>query len=225
MTAVSKMDLRIDNYFFDFDGTLAQTAEDLAQTWRQVLALHGRSCDDERKLYHVGPLLKDWADELLPGLAPAEKAEILALFRKIYIGDGYPFTVLYPGVLEWLTGLKNAGKKLFVATNKFKLPTDTLLKKTGIEDIFIKVYAPDALPGPHRLKKEFLSVALREQNCDPEHSMMVGDSLGDLLAGRTNGMKVGMVRWGYGDLAEIEAHRPDCYFITDPAGRIIPSEA
>ena len=204
--------MRIDDYFFDFDGTLAQTAEDLAQTWRQVLARLGKTCDDEKKLYHVGPLLTDWADELLPGLAPEKKQEMMTMFRQIYVADGYPFTVPYPGIVDWLTDLKNAGKRLFLATNKFMIPTQTLLRKTGLSGFFEGIYTPDAFHGRMMLKKEFLAVALRERNCDPEHSMMVGDSLGDLLAGRTNGMKVGMVEWGYGCRGEIEANHPDCWF-------------
>ncbi len=213
---------RFDCYFFDFDGTLADTEKDLSATWKKVMALRHLECADFDHRFRVGPLLTEMSDELFPDLVGDAKEEVMQLYRRLYVEDGYPLTELYPGVREWLNELLSAGKKLFIATNKYSRPTEALLRKTGLTGVFQKIYAPDSFPGGQLLKKVFLGRAIAEQNCDPARCVMIGDTLNDLLAGRANGLKAGMVEWGYGNAAEIAAHHPDIYYTREPdTGRII----
>ena len=202
-------DRRFRAALFDFDGTLADTEKDLAATWKKVMALRHLECADFDRRFRVGPLLTEMSDELFPSLVGAAKEEVMQLYRRLYVEGGYPLTELYPGVREWLAELLRAGKKLFIATNKYSRPTEALLQKTGLTGVFQKIYAPDSFPGGQLLKKVFLGRAIAEQNCDPARCVMIGDTLNDLLAGRANGLKAGMVEWGYDNADEIAAHHPD----------------
>ena len=193
-----------DAVVFDLDGTLCDTAADILGAWvGTARKLKLASPEESRKRYRVGPPLTELLEELVPGCSEEFKKEAVATFAGIYDRSGFPETRLYPGIVELLDTLKAAGKKLFVATNKRKVPTLLILEKLDLAKYFRKIYTLDSTDGAKN-KNEMVARLLAEQCLAPGTSAMVGDTAGDIRAAKVNAMTGVGVSWGYGARAELE---------------------
>lgn len=200
---------RFDAVVFDLDGTLCDTAPDILAAWVGAARKLGiASPEESRKRYRVGPPLTELLEELVPGCSEEFKKNAVAAFAGIYDRSGFPETRLYPGIVELLDALKAAGKELFIATNKRKVPTLLILEKLDLAKYFRKVYTLDSTTGAKN-KNEMVGRLLAEQGLDPRKSAMVGDTAGDIRAARANAMTGIGVAWGYGARAELEASGAD----------------
>ncbi len=206
------------HWFFDLDGTLFDTEEDIKLAWRGAIRALGRECPRFDELYRTGPSLGDMAAILFPDEPDkaALAASIRAAFAPIYDSSGFPATLPYPEAVGWIGELKAAGARLYVATNKRMSPTLLILRKFDFLDLFDGVYtsdmflgaahAPPGIPTDRAVgKAQILSAALAEMGVAPEDAVMVGDTRLDVEAGRANGMRTIGVTWGYGSREELAA--------------------
>src|ERR1700759_4026168 len=116
---------------FDLDGTLADTAPDLLGATNAVLAARGRPRLDLTSLRHmVGfgarALIMQAMEASGTPVTEEELPPLVEIFLAHYrdhIADG---SVLFPGVIETLNGLKAGGATLAVLTNKPQELTDPL---------------------------------------------------------------------------------------------------
>ena len=99
------------HWFFDLDGTLARTGEDIIAAWKQSLADLGRECPHFDEVFTIGPTLDKVVYDLFDDASPELVAQMVARFRPNYDESGFPNTVPYPGVPEWLRSLKAAGAR------------------------------------------------------------------------------------------------------------------
>ena len=192
------------HWFFDLDGTLARTGEDIIAAWKQSLADLGRECPHFDEVFTIGPTLDKVVYELFDDASPELVAQMVARFRPNYDESGFPNTVPYPGVPECLQSLKAAGAKLYIVTNKRHAPTQGIVRKFGWETLFDGVWSFDSFPGVKYKKPELLAHLLATHAIDPSDAVMVGDTKGDVDAGRANGLYTVGVTWGYGSREELE---------------------
>lgn len=205
---------RARGMLFDLDGTLIDSAPDLARAVDAMLVQLRRPEAGEAQVRHwVGngaarlvkrALTGEWEGE--PEKALFERA--LRLFFQYYGESLVERTVLYPGVREGLDGLRDRGLALGVVTNKpgrFTLP---ILERLGIAHDFDVVVAGDTLdqkkPHPAPLLYAASSLGLR-----PAEVVMVGDSMNDVLAARKAGMPIVCVPYGYNHGSDIYDAQPD----------------
>ncbi len=207
-----------NNWFFDLDGTLFDTEEDIKFAWRAAIHSLGRECPRFDELYSTGPSLGDMAAILFPEEPDpaALAASIRKVFPPIYDSSGFPSTLPYPQAVRWIGELKAAGARLYVATNKRMVPTMLILRKFDFLDFFDAVYTSDMFVGAENPppgipsdravpKPRILSYALAERGIDPSDAVMVGDTHLDVEAGKANGMRTVAVTWGYGSREELSA--------------------
>jgi len=199
---------------FDLDGTLIDSAPDLAQAVDAMLAELGRPlAGEERVRYWVGngaarlvkrALTGEWEGE--PQKALFERA--LRLFFHYYGDNLVDRTRLYPGAREGLDELLARGFKLGIVTNKPARFTLPILARLGIYDEFDVVVAGDTLDQkkPHPLP---LLYAARDLGLHPSEVVMVGDSMNDVVAAREAGMAIVCVPYGYNHGSDIFDAQPD----------------
>ena len=193
------MSQKARHWFFDLDGTLLDTAGDVVGSWKKTIADLGLECPQFDEVFRMGPSINDIARALFPGRADIEDliSAIRSRFSVNYDTGGFPTTVKYPGVEQWLERLKSSGMRLYIASNKRYAPTMMLVDKSGWRDMFDGVYTSDMHP-PEVLKKPvFLARALAELGIEGRDAVMVGDTRGDMEAGKANGMHTVGVKWGY----------------------------
>jgi phosphoglycolate phosphatase len=117
-------------------------------------------------------------------------------YQHHYLAINGEFAAVYPGVLEGLQRLSDAGLQLACLTNKPLSFAKPLLQAKGLDHFFTHVFGGDSFerkkPDPLPLVKtcEALGVS-------PAQALMVGDSSNDAQAARAAGCPVVLVRYGY----------------------------
>lgn len=183
---------------FDLDGTLVDSASDIAEAVNRLL-------DDEGLPRAPEALIRTWIGEgatalLATALRHAGSSrpveELMPRFM-VHYGDCLLLQPrLYPSVAETLDALVAMGVPLAVCTNKPEPYAAPLIEHMGIADRFQRVVAAGTLSErkPHPLPLLHLADAL---GAPPDRCLMVGDSETDFLAARAAGVPVVLVSYGY----------------------------
>ena len=188
----------------DLDGTLLDTAADLAAAVNAMLLAMGRAAlPVEQVAGYVGrgvEVLVHRALTLsLDGRVPADSfTPAMQSFDAHYRRENGRHASVYPGVLEGLQAMRDAGLKLAVVTNKpigFAVP---LLADTGLAQYFDLVVGGDTVARKKPDPMPMLHVCA-QLGIAPEQVVAIGDSLNDALAARAAGMAVLAVPYGYNE--------------------------
>lgn len=198
---------------YDLDGTLVDTRKDLTASTNYALTQLGLP---PRTLEEVQAMVGDGAAMLIKRAVGEAHSELfekaLALFREHYRNNVCVHTTLYPSVKEVLAHFSSKIQTIF--TNKPVDMAEMLIHKLQIADYFRKVLGGNmglALkPSP-----DGVLLLCREFGVAPSEAVMVGDSLTDIQAGQTAGVKTAAVTYGYRQKSELEAGRPD-FWIEHP---------
>jgi len=206
----------------DLDGTLVDSAPDLAIAVDQMLATLGRpraGLDRVRRWVGNGaPKLIERAlanqDEPEAPTDPALFAQAKEAFYSAYHACNGDQSRLYPGVLGFLQEAKERGCQLGVVTNKPETFTLPLLEKLDVAHFFGAVISGDSLTDANgnALRKPDpapLQAAIDKLGGTLSTSLMIGDSRADIAAARALGIPCVGVRYGYNHGVPIEHCEPD----------------
>jgi phosphoglycolate phosphatase len=192
----------IRGVLLDLDGTLLDTAGDLAAAANRMLAaLRLPSRTSEEVSTYIGKGIVRLVERCLTGeLERRAKPELLdravALFSRAYDEESGRHSRVYPGVLEGLDALSAAGLVLACVTNKAQRFTLPLLEKMGLDNRFAAVVCGDSVargkPDPLPYVYACGRLALHSYE-----AMVVGDSENDVIAARAAGIPVVCVAYGY----------------------------
>ena len=209
----------------DVDGTLVDSVPDLAYCVDEMMRRLGRAPHGEARVRNwVGNGVERLVRRALVGALEGEPDEqefrrALPIFLALYADNTSQRSVLYPGVREGIRMLRDAGYKLGCVTNKAEQFTIPLLKDLEIYDSFGIVVSGDTLakkkPDPAPLLH-----AAAFFGCQPEHALMVGDSVSDVQAARAAGFQIVCMSYGYNHGADIREARPDA--VIDSLVEIFP---
>ena len=195
------MAFHVKAVMFDLDGTLVNTAPEIAVAINQMLVALGLP---ELPQQQIERYIGEGAQMLIrrcitahvqrePDDALFEQAQ--ALFFAHY-ADNVTQSKPYDGAIEALAALQDKGLKLACVTNKPERFTMPLLDASGLLDFFEIVVSGDTLP-----KKKPDPIQLRyicaKFNVLEAESMLVGDSLTDVAAAHAAGCYIVTVPYGY----------------------------
>lgn len=186
---------------FDLDGTLVDTAPDIAQTMNVLLARRGR------RLLEVGEVHKFigqgirvlMARALTATGAPGQDGEMAAMvdeFLVHYKANIANHSSLYPGVLTALETYRSAGVTMAVCTNKLEAPSRLLLESLGVTEYFAAIVGGDTLPVRKPDPSHLLETVSRAGGT-ASSAIMVGDSEADVAVARAANIPVIGVSYGY----------------------------
>lgn len=183
---------------FDLDGTLADTAPDLAGALNRLRTESGLPALDVEILR---PQTSAGARGLIGtgfGIAPddARYTALAARFLTIYEKDLCVHTRLFEGIDEVLTQLERTGIPWGVVTNKAARFTVPLLRKLNLHDRASSIVSGDSVPAP-KPDPAGLLLAAKQMNIDPLHCIYIGDDERDIVAGRAAGMRTVIAAFGY----------------------------
>ncbi len=182
---------------FDLDGTLADTAPDLAAAVNLLRTERGLAPTP----YHVlRPTASAGARGMIGaafGLAPGDEGyeELRLAWFANYQAAMAVHSALFPGVPELLKGLAGAGMAWGIVTNKPERFTNPLVGMIGLHEAACVVSGDTtahAKPHPDPLLE-----AARRIGVAPGDCWYVGDDLRDIEAGRAAGMATVACAWGY----------------------------
>ena len=194
-------------WFFDLDGTLADTDRDIREAWKAALRDLGLDCPRFDEVFVAGPPIDEMTRRLFPDrFTPALADDVRRLFASHYDGDGFPNTYEYPGVLDEVRAVAAAGATAAIVTNKRHAGATAMARRFGWNGVFAGgVWSGDMFPGRKLAKTELLAEVMRRLGAAPGESVMVGDTASDFEAARANGVFSVGVEWGYGRPDELAA--------------------
>lgn len=189
---------------FDLDGTLADTIHDLIATLNVVLGREGLpplSLDEGRAMVGAGAraLIERGLQSVGREVTPAHLDELFRFFMVHYGENLCVDTTLFPGVVDALDRLEEAGFRLAVCTNKYERHSVELLRSLGLADRFAAICGRDSFayfkPDPRHL-----TMTIARAGGDPARAVMVGDSLTDIATAKAAGIPSVAVTFGYTDV-------------------------
>ena len=184
--------------FFDLDGTLADTAADLAapvNAMRVERGLPPLPLGDLRPYASTGArgMVAHGLgiDPSMPGFE-ALRQEFLARYE----ADMCVHTTLFPGATPLLAAIEARGRVWGIMSNKFERYAREVVGHLGLLERARAVVGGDTTGHPKPAPDGIL-LAARQAGADPAHSVYVGDDRRDIEAGRAAGMLTVAAAYGY----------------------------
>lgn len=188
----------IGTVLFDLDGTLADTAPDLAYALNRVLESEGHA---PLPYERIRPVVSHGSQALIRiGFGIGEESPDFDRLRRrlldIYQRHLARETRLFPGMEELLTTIEAQGMNWGVVTNKPGWLTEPLLAALGVRERAACVVSGDTLDErkPHPAP---MLHACRLAGSDAPECLYIGDAKRDIAAGRAAGMHTLVALFGY----------------------------
>lgn len=197
----------------DLDGTLLDTAPDLAAAVNRMLADLGLPLRTLGQVVDaIGRGTAKLVERSIGAHDPAVLGRALELFSRYYEEDAAGSSRPYPGVVEGLQAMAQAGLALACVTNKPRRYTVPLLERTGLLRWFDTTVSGDEVA---RLKPDpapYAEACIRLR-VPPAAAVAIGDSSNDVTAARAAGCTVICVPYGYREGEPVEALRADALVV------------
>lgn len=188
---------------FDLDGTLIDTAPDLIDTLKVILARHGVApvaFGEARTMIGAGvkPLLQRALASKGLQYPPEQIDALFGEYLEVYSAHIADRSRPFPGLERALDALAAQGCRLAVCTNKLEWLSVKLLKQLGLATRFAAICGQDTFtmrkPDP-----DMLRLTIARAGGDTGHAVMVGDSMTDVATARAAAVPVIAVDFGYTD--------------------------
>lgn len=184
---------------FDLDGTLIDSAADLAAAINAMLTGFGREplpVTEVRRMIGDGVAMLVTRALAARRCEQADPADAARIFMQHYESAATSLTTLFPGVAEALRELQAAGIPLALCTNKPARITARILDSLGLAKYFARVTGGDSLPF-RKPDPRVLLALLEAFAAVPERSLLVGDSEVDAATAHSAGVAFVLMKHGY----------------------------
>jgi phosphoglycolate phosphatase len=189
---------------FDLDGTLIDSRRDLADSANAMLASYGAAPLDEED---VASMVGCGAATLVKRVVAAAGVDArldqaLERFLAAYDQRLIRHTRPYEGVPLALDGLRSRGVALALLTNKPREQSVKILEAFVLSGYFQWIVGGDG-PWPRKPSPDGVRFLMSQAGADPSETVLIGDSAVDLQTSRNAGVRICLVRYGFGfaDLA------------------------
>ena len=188
----------IRTVLFDLDGTLADTAPDLAFALNKLLVEQNKlpmSFEDIRPVVsHGGKALIELGFEISDDNDEFEPLRMR--FLEIYCEHLANETRLFNGIDALLTEIETRKLNWGIVTNKPAYLTDPLMQKLQLTDRAVSIISGDTLEQrkPHPAP---MLLACEQAGSQAHECIYIGDAERDILAGNNAGMKTVVALYGY----------------------------
>ncbi|AKR44433.1 phosphoglycolate phosphatase [Methylophilus sp. TWE2] len=207
------MRFQVKVVMFDLDGTLLDTAPQIAEAANRMLVALGKPMLPQAQIAtYIGEGVQNLIKRCLTGSVQVEPdadffAQAQPLYHDFYTANAtqsQPFA----GVVPALQQLKKQGYHLACVTNKPEKFTLPLLQQAGLADFFELIISGDSLPKKKPDPLPLLHIC-QKLGALPAEAMLVGDSETDIQAAHAAGCFVVTVPYGYNQGRAIDAAMVD----------------
>ncbi|MFQ5597914.1 MAG: HAD family hydrolase [Nitrospiria bacterium] len=195
---------------FDLDGTLIDSKRDIAKSVNKTFRDIGLPEKPQEVIYgFVGNGVRQLIVDAVASEDPQLINRSLKIFEQHYLAHLLDETRLFPGIASVLYHYES--KKKALVTNKPAKYTDKIIMGLGVKTLFDSVIAGDPTielkPHPEMILKTLEAV-----KTEPSDAVMIGDSLNDIHAARSAGVRICGVGYGFGDTEVLKSAGLD-YFV------------
>jgi pyrophosphatase PpaX len=149
-------------------------------------------------------------EKMYPHFTDAPLKELYAHFRVKAAETVVASTEVLPGVAQTLRRLDDRGYRMAIATTKIRANVNGILEKLGWQKLF---HATTAGNEVEKVKPDpsILRLTLKRLKAKPSETIVVGDTINDILAARAVPMKVVAVASPFGGREKVIAASPDFF--------------
>ncbi len=192
--------------FFDLDGTLVDSGEGVRNSVEYALKKFGIEVENKDSLScFIGPPLTV-SFKTFYGFDDENADRGVAYYREYYKDKGIFEGYVYDGIEETLKRLKDAGKRVMVATSKPEEYAKRVLEKFGIAKYFDFIAGATMDEKTRANKIEIMQYAFDSCGVSPSDTIMVGDRLFDIEGAKHFGMECIAVLYGYVSMEEFKRY-------------------
>ncbi|RUM84439.1 MAG: phosphoglycolate phosphatase [Candidatus Thioglobus sp.] len=193
--------MTVNTILFDLDGTLIDTAPDLAYALNTLLLENGI---DEKPYEKIKPLVAFGGKALVQFGFDCDESHPEFINRhqrilQIYTKNIDKFSKTFKGIDTLIKAIKQRGLFWGIVTNKPENLTHLLLDKLGLKPDVVVCGDTLAYNKPHPAP---LLYACAQLGVSPQHCWFVGDDKNDILAGKNAQIKTIAVTYGYGKVGQ-----------------------
>ena len=197
---------------FDLDGTLVDTAPDLAAAANHVLARAGLAPINAKEILpFAGHGAMKMIEQALAAhgraASPSELREHFDIFIAHYSANIAAMSRPYPGVIEALTLFQRQGATLAVCTNKTEVHARALLDELDMLKHFAALTGGNSL-GVSKPNPQHLTGTIDLAKGSVKRAIMIGDSETDIRTAQAAGIPVVAVNFGY-SIEPVSSFAPD----------------
>ena len=189
----------IKSIIFDWSGTLSNNIHAFKQVCDVIFTKFGReliSIEEIQANFDI-PYMKFW-NKYIPELSKEEQNKLYE--ETIHKADN---ALVYDGVLEVIQELNKKGIQLFVVSSDYKSKIISEAKEYKIfhffKEIIFEIHEKE-----HALLK-----LIKKHNLDINQTIYVGDTSGDIYAGKKAGLKTAGISWGFQNKEKLAQAKPD----------------
>ena len=193
---------------FDFDGTIADTMDHIAEIMNELSGEFGFDKIGKEKLEKIKGERSEKAFEKM-GL-PGTGISLLTKKIKFILGKRMKEIKPIKGMKEALTQLKEEGYQLGILTSSSSGNVSKFLKNNRW-NLFDFIYCEDNMFN----KDKAMNLLLKKEKLKPEQVFYVGDETRDIEAAKKSGVKTVAVTWGFNNKKILLKEKPD-YLIKKP---------
>lgn len=188
---------------FDLDGTITDPKIGITKSFQYALQHFGIQVDNLDALEPViGPPLKKSFSEFYH-LSEDQIERAIEKYRERFSTVGLYENEIYDGMENLLKELSEAGYILEIASSKPTVFVEKICEHFKIKQYFTHIVG-SFLDGRRGEKEEVVEEAIRLSKATPDHIIMVGDRIYDVIGAHKKGIAVIGVSYGYGGRQELE---------------------
>lgn len=189
---------KIQTVLFDLDGTLIDTAPDMAEALNILLQEEARA---ELPYDNIRPVVSNGSVALVelgfPDISDEDTRERLKQrYLEIYQNNLCVKSELFPGMQQLIDTIESRQMNWGVVTNKPGWLTDPLMQQIGLADRAVCIVSGDTTANrkPH---PEPMYLACKLAESEAEQCIYIGDAQRDIEAGNNAGMLTVIASYGY----------------------------
>lgn len=200
--------MKIKNIIFDLDGTLIDSSEGVVEAVNYSLRMTGQPEQSPEK---IKPFIGYSLKVMYPEFTDAPLEDLYRHFQTKAAESVVSSTVVLDGAEETVRRLAGEGYSLAIASTKIKYHIERIVTKFDWRKLFRTWAGGDEVtevkPDP-----EILHLVLERLGADPAETMVVGDTVNDIIAARAVPMRAVAIASPYGGQGDLKNSQPD-YFL------------
>lgn len=205
----------MDNFMFDFDGTLADSgAVVTVATQKAFRKNHLPVPTTQQVLDYMGLPIETFFPLLAPQASTRLLNQLYDDFRQFCVENQDAGTKFFDGIIPTLQQLNDAGKHLFILSSNSSQTIHHHLDRFHISNLFSEVVGSDMVqnfkPNPESVNRVVHDFGLQRDT-----SVMIGDARYDLQMGKNASVKTCGATWGAFNVDSLRQEKPT-YLINHP---------
>ena len=188
---------------FDFDGTIADTYQAIANITNQLSEEFGYKTLNQDELL----LLKNLSSREIVKRSEISIFKLPFLLRRVRSELSKEIAELPPinDIHQVLFDLKNRGYILGIVTSNIKKNVEIFLTNNRLNSLFSFIYSSTAIFGKHRV----INQVIKDNKLNKSYVTYIGDETRDIRSARKSKIGVIAVSWGFNSADILQKYQPD----------------